>query len=294
MVLMLVLAFMFGALAPIPTASAQIFDPIVVTFDDQLVDHAQLPADYAGLSWSSNWYCIAMDTSPYYQPHSSPTRVYSVGSVASISFGMLVSFQGAWFSGSTPYSPQVQFKGYRNNELVATSAWSPGITGDPYFLDVDFIDVDKVEVISSETNNHWCMDDFTYTPNIELNLAMSIDPVPGSTTNAVNLAKKGTTAVAIISDSTVDANWVDPTTITLGQSLNPVVITPVSYKMIDIAKKDKKMEWVFYFSNSDLATVFSATGSQEFYLKGRTLVTADPYSDFGIMGDGTINVTKLP
>jgi len=140
--------------------SAQREQTVVLDFED-LQGTGQIPTDYKGLTWDSEWkYYSLLPIPPLYYAHSGVSGAYNYNMMSVISFPQPVTFNGAWFSGPSGYST-VQFYGYLGATLVGTSA-SLAVNPTPTFLAANFPDkVDRIEVHST-TVDYWVIDDFSY------------------------------------------------------------------------------------------------------------------------------------
>lgn len=138
----------------------------VLTFDDLPSTTIALPASYGGFEWvNTNLY--NKDLSPL----NSVAPVYS-GSQCAVGWGGFSSFwtitsisdfdfSGAYFTGV--YGPLngdiLRINGYNDGTLVRSSTFQ--VYMDPTWLDINYSNVDKVEIISSDGFRMY-MDDFTY------------------------------------------------------------------------------------------------------------------------------------
>lgn len=135
-------------------------DQTVILNFDELSGQGNLPTNYGGLTWESNWGYYDWPQSPY-NPSSNPTRVYNNSNpdawIDFSSLGQPVQFVGASFAGSN----SVYFEGYRNGVLIGTSNIL-SLSSTPSFLYANFGHmVDKV--IVNVSPGSFVMDDLTYS-----------------------------------------------------------------------------------------------------------------------------------
>jgi len=130
----------------------------VIDFED-LTGQAFLPADYAGLTWTSGWEYYDWSQPPY-NPSSGVVRVYNNGGLPPVgfSFSSPVVFTGAYFSGE--YAAQYEL--WLNGNLVATSPLI-SISAIHTFLASGYGGlVDEVR-LTGITQGQFVMDDVTYS-----------------------------------------------------------------------------------------------------------------------------------
>jgi hypothetical protein len=245
----------------------------VVNFDDLVGGGADsyLPVGYAGLSWDPNWFYWSFGQSSY-MPHSPYTRIASHNYGGWIDFSPLgepVIFVGSWFSGDPDVGPQVYFQGYRDGNLIGSSAMIT-VSEVPTFLEADFGEPVDFVSVNSNTFNWFAMDDLTY---IVQKITVDVDIKPDSDPNSINLKSKGVVPVAIITTEDFDAANVDPGTVTLEG------IAPVKWEMQDVPEiwdpvlmkfvGDGDLDLVLHFSTEELATTLNIV-STEATLEGET------------------------
>jgi hypothetical protein len=162
LIALIVIALVLGSLIPASITGA-VDDNTVLNFDDLHGGDADtfLPTGYAGLGWDSTWFYWDWAQSPY-TPHSLYTRIATHNYGGWIDFsplGCYVTFVGAWCSGR--YDAEIFFEGYRDGNLIGTSA-KLTLSAVPTFLDANFGElVDKVMVVCN-TYNYFAIDDLTY------------------------------------------------------------------------------------------------------------------------------------
>lgn len=128
----------------------------VLTFED-LTGGDLLPSNYGGLTWSNQWSYYDFPQDPY-TPSSGVERVYNNDGTPppSFSFASPVTFNGAYFSGSS----NAQYDMYLGGILVASSA-SIALSNVPTFLASGYSGpVDEVRL--SVQQGSFVMDDVTF------------------------------------------------------------------------------------------------------------------------------------
>ena len=119
---------------------------------------ASLPSNYAGISWAGNFWAYSVAQPPY-NAHSGIVRIGSNGSNSgdsSFTFASPVTFDGAWFAGSTG----VSFSLYDAGVLVHTTG-TLNANGTPSFLGTGYSGlVDRVVV--NGANGYYALDDLQF------------------------------------------------------------------------------------------------------------------------------------
>jgi len=137
-------------LSMLGTASAT-----VITFEN-LSGQGPLPANYAGLNWSADWWYYDWAQTPY-NPASGSVRVYQNSPIATyFTFAADVVFDGAYFAGHNTAG----FDLYNNGALVFSTG-DLALSATPTFLSSGYSGlVDEVRL--RVTNGQFVMDDVTY------------------------------------------------------------------------------------------------------------------------------------
>lgn len=129
----------------------------VIDFED-LAGQSGLPANYAGLTWGSQWMHYDSPQSPY-TPASGTQRIYnndSSGSTDWFKFSSDVVFNGAYFAGRDA----AQFELYNDGALMFTSS-TLSLSALPTFMASGYSGlIDEVRL--NVTNGYFVMDDVTY------------------------------------------------------------------------------------------------------------------------------------
>ena len=131
----------------------------VLDFED-LIGSAQLPGDYAGLTWDSHWMYYDWSQPPY-NPSSGKVRIYTHNYGGWIDFGEDVTFQGSWVA-SADVGQEMYWEGYHDGIKIFESPHLLG--GVQTFLNVSWANVDYVKFVST-SYNHFILDDITYNEN---------------------------------------------------------------------------------------------------------------------------------
>ena len=159
----------------------------ILTFDDitTTTNYAQLSTDYGGFNWGANWYVESDRAYANYGNSYGSTsgeyaafNGYGVLSVA-LNSGANFDFNGASFTGwaiNNSYqsltATSVTVQGYNNGSLVGTA--SMNLSADKYdWLSTNLLGVDELRFISSNSDQWWLMDDFTFNQT-------TVVPEPGS------------------------------------------------------------------------------------------------------------------
>ncbi|MBN2013869.1 MAG: hypothetical protein JW778_01685 [Candidatus Altiarchaeota archaeon] len=154
----------------------------VINFDDLVCaygDSPQLPTNYGGITWDSEWFYWSWEQPPY-TPSSPNTRIATHNYGGWMEFPQDVDFTGAYFSGT---GVSCYFEGYDDGVLVGTSA-TIAMTSTPQFLNANFASVDNVSVVCNNYN-YFAVDDVTFetetisTPEPALAIGILSLLVPG-------------------------------------------------------------------------------------------------------------------
>jgi hypothetical protein len=137
---------------------AQGSDIITLGFEDLTGPQADLPSNYAGLTWDSNWDYYSYLQLPLDPKESGPVRIISGNWV---DFEKDVTFLGSWV-GTLAWGGDKYWLGYNDGKLVYESPHLAADSINQGWIDVYWPNVDYVEIVGM--TGSYAIDDISYIP----------------------------------------------------------------------------------------------------------------------------------
>ncbi len=176
-------------------ALVQTSQAVTLDFED-LSGGGAVPANYAGLDWSSGWNHYTSADAPYH-PSSGSSRVYNeFGNLGVIRFNADVTLHSLWIAG---YGYDQYVEGYDDGVKLFESVHMP--SGEATFgllLSLDWSGVDEIRIQSSNWGyNHYILDDLAFSPSVVEERFVQRTSVPDAGGSAAMLGA-GVVAVSLI------------------------------------------------------------------------------------------------
>jgi hypothetical protein len=215
---------------------------------------------------------------------SSTTKTIEI--VFSVPVSGLKFLAGDIDSGGTPYVERLTSIAYDSDNIELKTeireAADPSGSGDGSVIPVDFgatSGISKVTISLSSKYTETLAGIGFGIDNLEfqiLPVEISIDILPGTYPNIINLQSKGTTAVAILTTDGFDASTVDPTTVQFADA------SPVKRRIAD-ANQDGRTDMILYFNTQELNLDINST---------EATLTATTDSDIPISGTDSVAIVR--